>query len=96
MNEINLGITLLIGGVGTLLWYLITKQISRMEDDIKERKSELVLFEKVIKKDFEKVWVEMKDFKENYLDRFDKVNTNINASREALLEMMHKIELKIK
>lgn len=96
MNELNLGITIMIGAVGTLLWYLITKQISTIEANILERKTEIHEMSKEVKEDFKLVWSEIKEFKENYLDRFDKVNTNINASTKMLSDMIHELDKKIK
>lgn len=107
--EINLSliITLIIGAVGTLLWYLITRQIDSMEKATLERKKELDEYKAEQKRDFEQyrkeedekhreLWKEMREFKMNYLDRFEKVNTNINSSRETILDMIHQIDKKIK
>lgn len=39
---------------------------------------------------------EIREIKDNYLDRFDKVNTNINKSKIEILERFHNLELHLK
>lgn len=36
------------------------------------------------------------EFKENYLDRFEKVNKNITETKIEIIEKLHAIDLKIK
>ncbi len=38
---------------------------------------------------------EVKEIKENYLDRFSKVNNHITDSKEEIVEKLHKLELSI-
>jgi uncharacterized protein YkvS len=39
---------------------------------------------------------DMKEFKDNYLDRFEKLNNNINNSKIQILEKFHELELHLK
>jgi len=39
---------------------------------------------------------DMDEFKDNYLDRFEKVNKNINSSKEQILEKFHTLEMSLK
>ena len=39
--------------------------------------------------------VDMKEFKDNYLDRFEKINNNIADSKLEILDHIHKMEIRL-
>ncbi len=84
-ESLHILMTVLLAGVVGLIGYLAKTNKERTDRDIETSRQDIKL-----------IWLEIKEFKENYLDRFEKVNTNINASREAILEMFHQLDKRIK
>lgn len=80
-------VSLTLGGGAflTLLAYLGKSKVEALEESIKQ------LWEKI-----ESVEAEMAEFRDNYLDRFEKVNHNITESKEQIIEKIHALEMKNK
>lgn len=76
---------ILVGIVFGLIAWLGKSKVDRIDTDFKE-----------FKEDVESIKNEMTEFKENYLDRFEKVNKNINSSKEQIIEKFHALELSLK
>ena len=77
-------INVIIASTIALLGYLLKNRVDKMEKQIDD-----------MQKDIVKINHEMQEFKMNYLDRFQKVNSNIADSKLEIIEKLKDLEIKL-
>ncbi len=75
-------ITSILGSLFAIILYLMKNKIENIEKSIKD-----------VNDKSENNSAEIQEFKDNYLDRFEKINNNINKSKIEILEKFHSLEM---
>jgi len=81
-------LTFALGGVFTVLWWLVKGTVKRIEKDYDTLREAMIAQEQRHSKEMKEIQKEMSEMKENYVERFDELKDLQTSGNNAIKDML--------